>query len=63
VNKTFLGFKVSAWCKVVGISRGMFYRLEGDMAPRTAKIGDRRIVVEQPEDYLNRITTQQQAAV
>ena len=39
-----------------------FYRLGHDNAPRSIKIAGRRVVVEAPQDYLQRIADVQLAA-
>lgn len=52
------GWSIPAWCASAGISRGLFYTLEGERAPRSVKLGKRRIVLEPPSDYLARIAGQ-----
>jgi hypothetical protein len=49
------GWRVPEWCRAVGFSRAKYYELEGEMKPHSILIGRSRIIVEQPEAYLQRI--------
>lgn len=55
------GHSIIDFCNQIDISRGMFYKLEGDLAPKTVKLGRSRIVIEAPSEYLNRISALQSA--
>ncbi len=53
------GLSIVEWCEIVGFSRPTFYRLTGPLKPRMAAIRGRQIVVESPEEYLERVASQQ----
>jgi hypothetical protein len=56
-------WRVSEWCRAVGISRTLFYTLTGDVAPRTARIHTVTLILEEPRAYLERMSHAQQHVV
>lgn len=48
------GWRVNEWAELVGIARRQVYRLiqAGDL--KTAKVGDSRIILESPREFLER---------
>lgn len=50
------GWDVRTWCGAVGISRALWYELEPAYLPVSTKIGKRRIIIEPPSDWLQRIS-------
>jgi len=46
---------VSEWCKKARIGITKFYSLPPDIAPRQVKVGDRRIIIEGPRQWGERI--------
>jgi hypothetical protein len=53
------GYRISEWTRAVGISRGLFYKLKGALAPQTVKMGAGVIITEAPPAYLERIRAHQ----
>lgn len=53
------GYDIKTWCGAVSISRASFYTLPANLRPRTVKLGKRHIVIEAPENYLNRMAALQ----
>jgi hypothetical protein len=51
------GWRRAAWCKAIGISVPMSYRLP--QKPHTVKLGKACIFTESPAAYLERIAQQQ----
>ena len=50
------GWNILDWCREAGFSKSTYYNLEGEgKAPRSVKIRRRRLIIEAPADYLNRI--------
>jgi predicted DNA-binding transcriptional regulator AlpA len=49
------GWKFSAFCEAVGLSRSYIYMLPEDRRPHSVKLGKRRVIVEAPSDWLQRI--------
>jgi hypothetical protein len=49
------GHSVRNWCRAAGFSKATLYTLPFELQPVSVKIGKRRIVIEQPADYLRRI--------
>ena len=47
------GRNIPDWCKAISISRPTFYTLTHK--PQTVKLGRRTVVIESPQDYLQRI--------
>ena len=47
------GWSITNWCRDTTISRASFYLLA--QRPRTVKLGRRTVVIESPQDYLQRI--------
>jgi hypothetical protein len=56
------GFTLAAWCESTSISRPKLYTLPPELQPRSIKIGRRRIIIEAPADYLQRIATAQEGS-
>jgi hypothetical protein len=56
------GFAIPSWCRAVGIGVSSFYQLGAELRPASVKVGDRRLVIESPQAYLQRIASQQQQA-
>jgi hypothetical protein len=59
---TKMTWRVSEWCRMVGISRTMFYALHGEVAPKAARINTVTLILEPPAAYLERMSQTQQAA-
>ena len=57
-----VGWRLNVWCRMVGINENLFYRLTPDIAPPSAKVGRARIVIESPQDWLQRVARQQAEA-
>lgn len=49
------GWNIVRWCEETSISRASFYLLA--LKPRTVKLGRRTVVIESPQDYLNRVAS------
>lgn len=49
------GFAITPWCRAAGYSRATYYNLPDALRPQSVKVGKRRIIIEQPADYLQRI--------
>ncbi len=49
------GYRITEWCRAVGISRPSFYNLTGSLAPTTLRLNSIPIIVEHPADYLRRV--------
>ena len=54
------GWSISNWCSATTISRASFYLLA--QKPKTVKLGRRTVVIESPQDYLQRIAELSEAA-
>ena len=54
-----VGFRISEWCRSVGISRPSFYNLKGELAPRLLRLNSTPIITESPAEYLARMTSLQ----
>lgn len=50
-----VGWPITAYVNVVGISKAGYYAMPEDLKPRSVKIGKRRLIVEQPLDWLRRV--------
>lgn len=57
------GWSIADWCASVNISRAKLYTLPPELAPASVKIGKRHIIIEQPPDYLSRLSAAQAATV
>jgi hypothetical protein len=49
------GSSVNQFCDAVGYCRATLYNLPSELRPFSVKIGRRRIIIEQPADYLARL--------
>jgi predicted DNA-binding transcriptional regulator AlpA len=49
------GWRVSPWCRAVGISRSTYYELQNDRAPQAVIVGRMRIIRESPAAWLSRV--------
>ena len=49
------GWAVRQWCAATSISRSTLYALPPETQPRSITFGRRRIVVEAPVDWLQRV--------
>mgnify|MGYP003507302115 CR=1 FL=1 len=56
------GFAVPNWCGAIDISRATYYNLPPHLQPHSVKIRSRRIIIEPPSAYLQRIRSLQQAS-
>ena len=54
------GYSIPAFCKAISISRATFYNLLGDLRPRSVRLNKRLVIIESPQDYLNRLAAAQQ---
>ena len=50
-----VGYAIRDWCRAVGVGKSTFYAWPAELRPLTAKVGARRIILEQPAQYLLRI--------
>ena len=55
------GRSVAEFAEAVGLGRASIYILPPEQAPESIKIGKRRIIIEQPRAWLERIAAQQKA--
>jgi hypothetical protein len=55
-------YHVKDWCKAVGLSRATYYNLPPHLQPQSVRIGGRRLVIESPHDYLQRVASLQPVA-
>lgn len=55
------GWSINDWCKSVDLARATLYTLPPTLQPSSVKIGKRRIITEQPADFLKRLATQSAA--
>ena len=53
------GFAVGEFCQLVGFGRSKLYLLPPEQQPKSVKVGERRIIIEQPADYLERLAAAQ----
>ncbi|MCW5624168.1 MAG: hypothetical protein KIT73_05570 [Burkholderiales bacterium] len=53
---------VNEFCHAIGIGHSSFYEMPADQQPLTVRIGRRRLVVESPTDYLERLAGAQRKA-
>ena len=53
------GYRISEWCRAVGISRPSFYNLADEFAPRMLRINSMPIILESPAEYLTRVAALQ----
>lgn len=49
------GWEVAEWCPNVPIAESSYYALSPDVAPRSVKIGRKRVITESPAAWLTRI--------
>ena len=49
------GWSVAEWAPAAGISRAMHYKLNDEQRPRFVRVGDLRVIVESPSDWLQRV--------
>src|SRR5258708_36774532 len=56
------GYSVEAFCVAIGICRASYYNLPPKLQPKSVMLGRRRIIREQPAEYLARIAETQEAA-
>lgn len=56
------GWAIPPWCEAANISRATFYNLPSALRPHSVKIRRRRVIIESPADYLQRIRSLQQVA-
>jgi hypothetical protein len=56
------GYSVADYCPIVGYSRPYYYLLSPDLRPKSIKLGKRRIIIEAPRAYLERLAAAQEAA-
>jgi excisionase family DNA binding protein len=48
-------WSVEDWCNATSVSRSKAYELMKQNALRFVKLGDRRLIVEHPEDFLAKL--------
>lgn len=53
------GFSIAEWAAAVGISRAGYYVLPRAIKPVTVNVGKRRIVIEAPAAWLQRVAEMQ----
>lgn len=56
------GFSIEMWCRAVGISRTSEFCLRQEEKPHSVQVGRRRIIIEHPRDWLQRMRSLQEAA-
>ena len=49
------GWPVGDFADAAGVSRALIYTLPKEIWPRSVKIGKRRLITEQPADWLRRV--------
>ena len=49
------GWSVRVWCASASLSTATYYALPEGIRPASVKVGKRRIVIEQPKDWLRRL--------
>jgi hypothetical protein len=52
------GFSLAEWCKSTSISRAKLYQMPPELQPTSVKIGRRRIICEDPSEWLKRMVKQ-----
>jgi hypothetical protein len=60
VPTTRAGWTIDDFAAATGISRSMIYALPAERQPKSLKFGRRRVIVEQPADYLARLGAEAQ---
>jgi len=55
ITETPTGRSVAAFAHAVGYGRTSIYELPPELQPQSIKLGRRRIIVEQPADWLQRV--------
>jgi excisionase family DNA binding protein len=45
-------WSVAEWCEATGVSRSKAYQLMQQHALKFVKLGDRRLIIEHPADFL-----------
>jgi hypothetical protein len=58
-SATQAGFSILEWAASVGISRAGFYVLPPEIKPAMVSVGKRRIVIEAPTAWLQRVAEMQ----
>jgi hypothetical protein len=51
-----VAYRVNQWLKAVPLSRSQIFEYIGDGTIRSAKIGGARLILDQPEDFVERYT-------
>lgn len=55
------GYHLKPWCKSTGICPATFYNLPDEQRPQSVLIARRRIIIESPEAYLQRMASREVA--
>ena len=58
-----VGRGVNEFCAAIDLCRGSYYNLPPELQPKSVKFGKRRIIIEDPRSYLERIAAAQAQAV
>ena len=49
------GWRIKQYCAITGLSRSFVYALPIHRQPRSVKVGNTRVIVEEPSKWLHRI--------
>jgi len=52
---TVQNYYVAQWCKEAKIGRTFFYELPAELAPRQVTVGRRRLIIEDPRAWAERL--------
>ena len=56
------GWSIPRFCEECGFSRAHLYNLPQELQPKSVRLGRRRIIREQPAEFLARVAAAQEAA-
>jgi hypothetical protein len=54
------GWKLYSYCKIISITPQFYYSLPEELRPRSVKLRKRRIIIEPPRKYLERLAAAQE---
>jgi hypothetical protein len=53
------GYNLKDWCESAGFCRATYYNLPPDLQPKSVRILGRRIIIEPPDAYLQRVASRE----
>lgn len=53
------GWSISDYCLLTDIGRTKLYTMPADQQPRSVKVGRRKVIIEPPREYLQRLAANQ----